>query len=123
MIAWRSVHRISAPLVAALLSCSCAGLSTHWEKEGADQAVLQRDLNDCRTAARDEAMRTWYPGPGPLFVGPRHFMAWEQYSDSQRFYAEGNLTRFCMRNKGYELVPDQGSTPAATKARATPSGG
>ena len=90
---------------------ACAAFSAHWEKPGADQAMLDRDLSACRIAAREESMRNYYPAPAPLF-GARRWWAWDQYSESSRFYTEGNLTRFCMRNKGYELVPDR---PAASR--------
>ncbi len=76
--------------------------------------ATQKDLSDCRIAARDESMRNYYPAPAPLYGAHRWFI-WDQYSESQRFYAEGNLTRFCMRNKGYELVPDRPATKGAEK--------
>ncbi|HZQ00423.1 MAG TPA: hypothetical protein VFB13_12840 [Reyranella sp.] len=93
-------------LLVAVCLDGCSSLAVHWEKPGVDQAMLEKDMSDCRLAARDEAFRNYYPAPGPLF-GPRHWLAWSNYAESQRFYAESNLTRFCMRNKGYELVPDQ----------------
>ena len=94
------------PLIVFVGLAGCSSLSAHWEKPGADQAMAEADLSSCRVAARDEAFRNYYPATGPLF-GPRHWYAWSDYSESQRFYAEGNLTRFCMRNKGYELVADK----------------
>jgi len=92
----------------------CSALAVHWEKPGADQAMMQKDLSTCRIAVRDESMRNYYPSPAPLFRR-RHWYAWDQYSESQRFFAENNLTRFCMRNKGYELVPDQQPSKGAEK--------
>ena len=105
------MRRALLPLALCLGAAGCASLAVHWEKPGVDPTATQRDLADCRIAARDESMRNYYPAPAPLF-GAHRWGLWDQHSESQRFYAESNLTRFCMRNKGYELVPDQ--PPAKT---------
>ncbi len=102
-------HKV-LPVALGLGLAGCATLAVHWEKPGVDPAATQKDLSECRVAARDESMRNYYPAPAPLYGAHRWFI-WDPYAESQRFYAEGNLTRFCMRNKGYELVPDR---PAAT---------
>ena len=103
-----------AGLAVPLVGC---GPPMQWEKPGADQEAMARDQADCRVAAQQEANRNFYPAPiGPLY-GSRWSWVWWQQSDSQRFYAESNLARFCMRNKGYELVPvpqAQTRTPPAT---------
>jgi hypothetical protein len=33
-------------------------------------------------------------------------LTWKQEIDNQRYYLERDLTRACMHNRGYELVPD-----------------
>ena len=98
------------PVLATIVGLSAmlagCGPPMHWEKPGADQEAMARDQSDCRVAAQQEANRNFYPAPiGPLY-GSRWSGVWWQQSESQRFYAETNLSRFCMRNKGYELVPD-----------------
>lgn len=77
-----------------------------WEKHGADAEARARDLDECRAAASDESNRNYYPASG--VAGDDNWRwptNWPQRAESQRFYAETNLTRFCMRNKGWELMP------------------
>jgi hypothetical protein len=89
---------------ALCLGLAACGTPARWEKPGADEDAVKRDMTACRVAARDEAMRNYYPFAGPLF-GFRYGLLWQQQAESNRFVAENNLTNFCMRNKGYELVP------------------
>jgi hypothetical protein len=42
---------------------------------------------------------------GPLWPYHQSWVYLDQYQDSQRFYAQNQLTAVCMRNKGYALVP------------------
>jgi len=77
-----------------------------WEKPGADAEARARDLDECRAAASDESNRNYYPASGVQSSSTwRWPTEWPQRAESQRFYAETNLTRFCMRNKGWELAP------------------
>ena len=102
--------------LAALCSWLAAcGQPMRWEKAGVDETVTLKDLSSCRVAARDEAMRNYYPAP---FFGPyglRHSLLWDQRAESNRFQAEINLTNFCMRNKGYALVPIAPQTTSPEK--------
>jgi hypothetical protein len=86
--------------VACLGLAGCAG-AARWEKPGADEAATSADMAACRSAARDEAFRYTWPSASPFF-GPRY---WFMRPDTDRFVTESNLTRFCMQNKGYALVP------------------
>jgi hypothetical protein len=84
----------------------CAGLAAcaapmRWEKAGADDKATGSDMASCRNAAREEAFRYYFPVSTPFF-GPRY---WFNRADTNRYVAEINLTRFCMQNKGYTLVP------------------
>lgn len=109
-------------IVAPLGTLAACAPPMHWDKPGADQAALVRDQNDCRVGAQEESNRNFYPAPiGPLY-GWRWTSAWAQQAESQRFYAETNLTRFCMRNKGWELVPttaDRAADRAPNRASET----
>ncbi len=106
--------------VASLGTLTSCAQPMRWDKPGADQATLLRDQNDCRVAAQEESNRNFYPAPiGPLY-GWRWTSAWAQQAESQRFYAETNLTRFCMRNKGWELVPTTASAASGASPPATP---
>ena len=103
-------------IVASLGTLTACTQPMRWEKPGADEAALVRDQNDCKVAAQEESNRNFYPAPiGPLY-GWRWTSAWAQQAESQRFYAETNLTRFCMRNKGWELVPTTASAPSLPAA-------
>jgi hypothetical protein len=55
---------------------------------------------------------------------PRPFYRWNYFYGSDRFFAEGRLTDFCMRNKGYQLVtipPPQTNPPAAAPTASPPA--
>ncbi|MBS0520843.1 MAG: hypothetical protein JSR90_19240 [Proteobacteria bacterium] len=109
------------PLLLLALASACSFPETRWEKAGSDEKATAADLSDCRRAARQEAFDAWpyfvygppYWGWGPPYWGPPY---WSGVS-SDRFYNEGRLTDFCMRNKGYRLVtvtPPRTTVPAPT---------
>ena len=106
--AFSSPGFIFRTLLAATICVGFAGCAippSHWEKEGTDQVARQQDLATCRVSARDEVERNSYYSPTPIYrpiwQGPYLF------SGARNYVSQGDLTRFCMRNKGYELVPDQ----------------
>ena len=90
-----------------LLAVGACGTPARWEKPGVSPEGTVADITDCRRAASQEAFLYSYGLPPPLWPYPyrRSSLYWLQYEESQRFYAENRLTAFCMRNKGYELVP------------------
>jgi hypothetical protein len=49
----------------------------------------------------------FYPwgAPPDWFYRRNNWVYWSDIQDSQRVAAEKDVTAFCMRNKGYELVP------------------
>ena len=98
----RPMTRIVTPLLLLLAACD---QPMRWEKPGADAEARARDLDECRAAASDESNRNYYPASGVAPDSWRWPSNWPQRPESQRFYAETNLTRFCMRNKGWELAP------------------
>jgi hypothetical protein len=102
-------YQIVAALLLATFWAGCADL--RWHKNGADAATLERDLGECQQQARAQAVReSWFHGnPGLPVVGVdaqgRAILSQPGRSDTDRFLAEHDLERFCMRKRGYELVP------------------
>ncbi|HEY2337560.1 MAG TPA: hypothetical protein VGI18_09380 [Burkholderiales bacterium] len=102
-----------------ILACSlgvAACTPMQWLREGAapDAAALEKDSIECRQQAWQEAQyRAFaYPAFGPVLsrdVSGRRFAGWPYrpyaYPFGDPFLEESRLTQFCMRNKGYELVP------------------
>jgi hypothetical protein len=86
---------LSAPLLAG------CGTPAHWEKPGISAAMTSTDAVECRRSASMEAF-LYQPRLPPLWPFRRNG---KQLEDSERFYAENRLVAFCMRSKGYELVP------------------
>ena len=93
--------------LALLLAVTGCGTPARWEKPGVSNELTATDITECRRAASQEAFLYSPYGWGvPLWPYRRgSWLYWQQYQESQRFYAENRLTAFCMRNKGYELVP------------------
>jgi hypothetical protein len=114
----------------ALLLCflACAGCTPmQWLHEGAapDAAVLDKDSTECRQQAWQEAQYRafFYPAFGPVLtrdLAGRRFAGWPYrpygYPFGDPFLEEARLTQFCMRNKGYELVPVEKKDAPAEKA-------
>jgi hypothetical protein len=105
---------------------ACALPETRWVKEGADEKATSSDLVACRNAAQQETFdASPYYGFGPPFW---HFRRWGYYGyyGGDRFYTEGRLTDFCMRNKGYALItipPPQTKATTPQPAPTTPPPG
>jgi hypothetical protein len=77
-----------------------------WQGGASDDAA--RDEATCRAAARQEAIHRLPYGDGPPLYGfSSHWsmLSWRQEIDNERYYLEGELTRACMRNRGYRMVP------------------
>ena len=103
------------PLLSLLLLAGCTPM--RWVREGAVPAaeVLEKDSASCRQQAWREAQyRNWAYRPITPYVTRdafgRRFVAWPYgpfayapYGDP--FFEEARLADFCMRAKGYELVP------------------
>jgi hypothetical protein len=88
-------------LGAMLLAVAGCATPERWEKAGVSAAMTSTDAVECRRAANQEAFLYI---PSPPVPWPYRRLNW-QYDQTERFYAENRLTAFCMRNKGYELVP------------------
>jgi hypothetical protein len=87
-----------------------------WVRDGAVPAAdaLEQDAASCRQEAWREAQyRAWAYRPlGPITLhdaGGRRFIGWPYgpypYPFGDAFFEEARLADFCMRAKGYELVP------------------
>ena len=85
---------------ALLLTVAACGTPSHWEKPGASAEMTSTDAVDCRRAAFQESFLST-----PYVTPPIYRLNWLQMREAERFYAENRLTAFCMRNKGYELMP------------------
>jgi len=104
-------------LIALVVLAGCTPMQ--WTRDGAVPAaeVLEKDSASCRQEAWREAQyRAWAYRPywGPPFARRdafgRGFVAWPYAAYPSPFYGdpvfeETRLADFCMRAKGYELVP------------------
>lgn len=109
------------PLV-LLLAAGCTPLQ--WVRQDAGPAQLEQDLTLCqRQAWREASWRSWFYRPlGPTVIQDlrgRPVLIWpySPFGDpfGERFFEEARLADFCMRAKGYELVP-------ADKIQPSPQG-
>jgi hypothetical protein len=101
--------RVIVVCLLALAGCT----PMQWVHQNASPAELSQDLAHCRQEAWREAQwRSFLYRPfGPtVFVdrfGRRHVLGYAPFSDpfGDTFIEESRLAHFCMRAKGYELVP------------------
>jgi len=85
---------------------ACATTPMRWEKLGTTDAT--RDEAECRAAARQEAVNELPYGNGPPlygFTSDVSMLQWEMAIDNERSYLEEDLTKTCMRHRGFERVP------------------
>lgn len=107
--------RLSAVGVFALLTAGCAELA--WHKPGAGPRLLEQDLDECRRNARIRAAREAWPHNllAPRVVGVdrdgRPIVIQPPPYYTERFLLEQDLTRLCMQEKGYALVPAEQEPP------------
>jgi hypothetical protein len=85
---------------------ACAPTPMSWQRPGATDAA--EDEAECRAHARREAIRRLPYGNGPPYYGlykQMSMLQWTQAIDTERYYLAEDLTKACMRAKGFELVP------------------
>jgi len=78
----------------------------HWQRPGVADAT--RDEATCRAAAREDASRQLPYGNGPPVFGSYRkvsMIQWTQAIDNERSFLAEDLTRICMHEKGFSLVP------------------
>ena len=100
----------STILLAAIFAAGCAEMT--WHKEGTEAAALAEDLDGCRQQARLRAYQEAWPfglinnwrvvGMG---AAGQPVVAYQNHFETDRFLLEHDLANFCMRGKGYDLVP------------------
>jgi hypothetical protein len=90
-------------IAAALLLPGCATLE--WHKDGAATETRDRDLAACAAKARAETPRFEGLPPPQVTVDAqgRAIAVQPPRRDSERFLAEQELLRACMREQGYTL--------------------
>jgi len=106
------------PFLFTLVALTLGGCTPlQWVRDGVapEPEVLDKDASTCRQEAWREAQyRSWaYGRPfGPVVgrdASGRRFVAWPYgpwpYPFADPFFEEARLADFCMRSKGYELVP------------------
>lgn len=101
--------RVFAVLLIGLGLGACTPM--RWEHPQYGLAGAQEDVNSCNQSARAEAWRyqmsarMWEPprfyrdGSGRMIYAPSYSRRYDPWMD------EARLADYCMRNKGYQLVP------------------
>jgi len=105
--------RFAALLAAAVFLAACTPLQ--WVKADVAPQQAEEDFNACRQEAWREARMhaSWFHRPMfPYAVHDaqgRRFLVWPQSgmhdAFGDQFMEESRLAHFCMRSKGYQLVP------------------
>jgi hypothetical protein len=114
-------------LFAVVLLAGCTPMQ--WVRDGTspEPEAFEKDSTFCRQQAWREAQyRAWaYRPVAPIVTRDpfgRRFVGWPYspyaYPFGDPFFDEARLTDFCMRAKGYELVPVEKAEPAAQKPPA-----
>jgi hypothetical protein len=116
--------RTALPLLPVLLLGVVACTPLYWVRSDTEPQQLEQDMTHCRQQAwREASWRSWLYRPfGPTVIQDLHgrrVLVWpySPFADplGDRFFEESRLTDFCMRAKGYELVP-------ADKIQPSPEG-
>lgn len=108
----RSVTPVLIAGIALLGGCT----QFEWHKAGAVAEARDRDIADCSSQTRMEALRLapMLQPPGPRIVIDRFGNAFQVHTtrrEDERFLMEQDFMRACMRKRGYTL---QQSTPQAS---------
>jgi hypothetical protein len=112
----RRLSLLASLLLPGLLLGGCVQ-SMMWARPNTSYETTQIDAAECGRLARDQAWREgFFYGPpgmfGPPFFGPYGPYGWRHdpfYRDAYRGYPrewrESDLRDFCLRSRGYQLVP------------------
>jgi hypothetical protein len=102
----------SALVLVALLLAGCTPMQ--WIKADTTPEQMNKDALECQQYGwREARLRAGFPRPwGPVIVhdaAGHAFVVWPEgpFADpfNDPFMEEGRLAQFCMRSRGYELVP------------------
>ena len=74
-----------------------------WHKPGT--ADSSRDEAECKAAAHEQAIARLPYGDGPPIWSDLSMLQWTMAIDNQRFYLAADLTKMCMYQRGFALVP------------------
>ena len=94
------------PVILASSVAACLSTPMRWERPGTPDAA--RDEAECRAQARQQAIDELPYGDGPPlygFTSNVSMLQWKMAIDNDRAYLEDDLTRACMHQKGFVLVP------------------
>ncbi len=99
--------RLILALSAALLAAACTPME--WARPGTPFQQMQADSADCNDLAWRESYRLslwdpWYAWPGHPIHG-RRYPTYGRDPMMWRMQRERDLHDFCMRARGYRLVP------------------
>jgi hypothetical protein len=104
------MSRLPLPVLAAtLLLAGCQALT--WDKPGMAPELIQQDQQECGRLASQQAFRDYAfrsnPFPSPFFDrrADARWFAYSRQLELDRMGHEAQLQDFCMRARGYELVP------------------
>ena len=89
-------------LLFAFTLAACAPV--RWQKADGDASTLAPDLQACRKLAQERSARMGYIGMAPS-NDPRFGPTGPSQAD--QLMQEKQAEFFCMRDKGYALVPDE----------------
>jgi hypothetical protein len=94
-----------AVMMAAFGLAACVG-RMHWEHPESGQLNLAEDAAECQRLAAAEAWRA--APPFPFHYGYVHHGLWwnDPFYDHDYYWREAELRDFCLRSRGYHLVPD-----------------
>src|SRR5690606_18142036 len=98
-------------ILAGAFGCLAAARTPlQWQHAAFGPAPTQAEIRECEASAFREAQRQaffydfawprYYPGPRHPFYSP-----WPRSAFRDRFFLERDLFDYCMRAKGYRLVP------------------
>lgn len=125
--------RLAGTIAALAVAGGCASTPLAWQKPETGALAPAAELAECRDAAVREVNRHWpwfRYGPGawglpwrrdPFWPGwgPRSFA----YSDPSRLELIQDLTAFCLRSRGYRLLPLPKGEPDKGETVPSPADG
>jgi hypothetical protein len=105
---------IALPVVLLALIAAAGCTPMRWEHLSLSGADALKESGECRQAAWSEAQRQSFYGGFGAFPSRwvrgrdgRMYLAdpWTSHRHANAFFLESQLYDFCMRNKGFRLVP------------------
>jgi hypothetical protein len=96
-------------IIAIVVLGACADMQ--WTKPGVDAAGVERELADCRMAARQrvlqqpESLSSAVPQIGGPAGASHPVVVETPVRQDDRFLAEHGATRACMQQRGYQIKP------------------